>query len=105
MRSQASAVSKPPPIATRLTAAMIGLSQSKRVVSPANPPLSQPRFSARRLPFQVVAGAERLVTGPVTIATHCSGSAEKSSKHPVELEMRVDMQGVVHFGGATASRS
>ena len=45
IRSQASAISKPPPIATPLTAAMIGLSQSNRVVSPAKPPLSQPRSS------------------------------------------------------------
>ena len=44
MRSQASAISKPPPMATPLTAAMIGLSQSKREVRPAKPPVSQPRL-------------------------------------------------------------
>src|ERR1700756_2634035 len=63
MRSQASAISKPPPMATPLTAAMIGLSQSKRVVSPAKPPLAPPALPAGALPFQIVAGAKRLVAG------------------------------------------
>ena len=35
--SQASAISKPPPIATPLTAAITGLCKSKRDVIPANP--------------------------------------------------------------------
>ena len=37
MMSQAKAVSKPPPIATPLTAAINGFSRSKRLRSPANP--------------------------------------------------------------------
>ncbi len=79
MRSQASAISKPPPMATPLTAAMIGLSQSKREVSPANPPLSQPRLPPAACHFRSLPAQNALSPAPVTIATHCSGSAEKSS--------------------------
>src|SRR5260221_8144267 len=79
MRSQASAISKPPPMATPLTAAMIGLSQSKREVSPAKPPLSQPRFPPAACHFRSLPAQNALSPAPVTIATHCSGSAQKSS--------------------------
>ena len=79
MRSQASAISKPPPMATPLTAAMIGLSQSKREVSPANPPLSQPRFPPAACHFRSLPAQNALSPAPVTIATHCAGSAENSS--------------------------
>src|SRR5436190_3704013 len=79
MRSQASAISKPPPMATPLTAAIISLSQSKREVSPANPPLSQPRFPPAACHFRSLPAQNALSPAPVTIATHCSGSAEKSS--------------------------
>ena len=37
IRSQASAISKPPPMHTPLTAAMIGLVRSNRAVRPPNP--------------------------------------------------------------------
>ena len=79
MRSQASAISKPPPMATPLTAAMIGLSQSKREVSPAKPPVSQPRLPPAACHFRSLPAQNALSPAPVTIATHCSGSAEKSS--------------------------
>src|SRR5260370_23544104 len=79
MRSRARASSKPPPIATPLTAAMIGLSQSKREVSPANPPVSQPRFPPAACHFRSLPAQNALSPAPVTIATHCSGSAQKSS--------------------------
>ena len=79
MRSQASAISKPPPIATPLTAAMIGLSQSNREVRPAKPPLSQPRLPPAACHFRSLPAQNALSPAPVTIATHCSGSAEKSS--------------------------
>ena len=98
MRSQASAISKPPPIATPLTAAMIGLSQSKRVVRPAKPPLSQPRLPPAACHFRSLPAQNALSPAPVTIATHCSGSAAEIVEHLVELEMRVDMQRVVHLG-------
>ena len=97
MRSQASAISKPPPIATPLTAAMIGLSQSKRVVSPAKPPLSQPRLPPAACHFRSLPAQNALSPAPVTTATHCSGSAAEIVEHLVELEMRVDMQRVVDF--------
>ena len=97
MRSQASAISKPPPMATPLTAAMIGLSQSKREVSPAKPPLSQPRFPPAACHFRSLPAQNALSPAPVTIATHCSGSAAEVVEHLVEFEMRVGMQRVVHF--------
>jgi len=79
MRSQASAISKPPPIATPFTAAMIGLSQSKREVRPAKPPLSQPRLPPAACHFRSLPAQNALSPAPVTIAIHCSGSPEKSS--------------------------
>src|SRR5882757_70862 len=79
IRSQASAISNPPPIATPLTAAMIGLSQSKREVSPAKPPLSVPRLPPAACHFRSLPAQNALSPAPVTMATHWSGSAEKSS--------------------------
>src|SRR5258708_17418184 len=58
---------------------MIALSQSTREVSPANPPLSQPRFPPAACHFRSLPAQNALSPAPVTIATHCSGSAEKSS--------------------------
>src|ERR1700761_3882930 len=80
MRSQASAISNPPPIATPLTAAMIGLSQSNRDRPPPKPPLSQPRLPPAACHFRSLPAQNALSPAPVTIATHCSGSAAKSSK-------------------------
>ena len=68
MMSQASAISKPPPMATPFTAAITGLSRSKRLASPPKPLGGW----TGRLPvllldlgvvLEVVAGAERLVAG------------------------------------------
>src|SRR6202022_626960 len=79
IRSQASATSKPPPIATPLTAAMIGLSQSKRVVRPEKPPFPHPRLPPAACHFKSLPAQNALSPAPVTMATHCSGSAAKSS--------------------------
>ncbi len=79
MMSQARAISKPPPMATPLTAAITGLVRSYRAVSPANPdegwPLRSPppAWYFRSLP------ALKARPAPVTIATHSSGSAANSS--------------------------
>ncbi|MGY4426938.1 hypothetical protein ACVWY2_009387 [Bradyrhizobium sp. JR6.1] len=81
-----------------MTAAMIGLSQSKRLVSPAKPPLSQPRLPPGGLPFQVVAGAERLVAGAGDDRDPLLGIGGEVVEHLVELEMRVDMQRIVNLG-------
>ena len=68
MMSEASAISKPPPIATPLTAAITGFSRSKRLARPPKPLAG----CTGRLPvllldlgvvLEVVAGAERLVAG------------------------------------------
>src|ERR1700716_543992 len=66
-------------MATPLRAAMIGLSQSNREVSPANPPLSQPRLPPAACHFRSLPAQNALSPAPVTIATHCPGSAQKSS--------------------------
>jgi hypothetical protein len=50
------------------------------------------------LPFQVVAGAERLVAGAGDDRDPLFGVGGKIVEHLVELEMRVDMQRIVHFG-------
>src|ERR1700731_4522696 len=98
MRSQARAISKPPPMATPLTAAMIGLSQSNREVSPANPPVSHPRLPPPPpLPFQVVAGAERLVAGTGDDRDPLLGIGGEVVEHLVQFEMCIGMQRVVHL--------
>src|ERR1700737_2497377 len=97
IRSQASAISKPPPMATPLTAAMIGLSQSKREVKPDKPPCSPAALPAAPLPLQIVAGAERLVAGAGDDRDPLLGIGGEIIEHLVEFEMRVDMQRVVHF--------
>ena len=68
MMSQASAISKPPPMATPLTAAITGLSRSWRLVSPPKPLgglCGRSPVLALQLGviLEVVAGAERLVAG------------------------------------------
>src|SRR5204862_1986597 len=78
MMSQASAVSNPPPIATPLTAAISGLSRSKRWLSPANPVAGRgPRRPAactlRSLPAEKARSP-----APVMMPTHSSGSAANS---------------------------
>src|SRR4030088_1805148 len=97
MRSQASAISKPPPMATPLTAAMIGFLQSKGEGSPANPPVSPAALPPRRLPFQIVAGAERLVAGAGDDRDPLLGIGAEIVEHLVQFEMRIRMQRVVHF--------
>ena len=54
-------------------------------------------LAARRLPFQIVAGAERLVAGAGDDRDPLLGIGGEIVEHLVELEMRVDMQRVVHF--------
>src|SRR5580700_3914270 len=76
--SQASAVSKPPPIATPLTAAISGLSRSKRCDNPANPVAGRgPRRPAactlRSLPAEKARSP-----APVMMPTHSSGSVANS---------------------------
>ena len=68
MRSQASAISKPPPMATPLTAAITGLSRSWRLVRPPKPlggDMRPPAGLGAQLGviLEVVAGRERLVAG------------------------------------------
>ncbi len=78
MMSQASAVSNPPPIATPLTAAMRGLSRSKRWLSPANPvagrgPRRPAAWTLRSLPAENARSP-----APVMIPTQRSGLAANS---------------------------
>src|SRR5207244_11569184 len=54
-------------------------------------------LAARRLPFQVVAGAECLVAGAGDDRDPLLRIGGEIVKNLVELEMRVDMQRVVHF--------
>src|SRR5262245_36008114 len=81
IRSQASAISKPPPIATPLTAAITGFGLSKREVSPAKPVRGisgfapAPAWNLRSLP-----ALKARSPAPVMIATQRSGSATNSSK-------------------------
>ena len=59
MMSQASAVSNPPPMATPLTAAINGLSRSKRLQMPGETARAVRPALAAGLHLQVVAGGER----------------------------------------------
>ncbi len=59
-------------------------------------------LAARRLPFQVVAGAERLVAGAGDDRDPLLGVGGEIVEHLVEFEMRVDMQRVVALRAATA---
>ncbi len=54
-------------------------------------------LAACRLPLQVVAGAERLVAGAGDDRYPLLGVGGEIVEHLVELEMRVDMQRIVHF--------
>ena len=63
MRSQASAISNPPPMATPFTAAITGLVRSKRVVRPAKPDGGVPMRSRRSPDLQVVAGGKGALAG------------------------------------------
>src|ERR1700730_13968364 len=97
MRSQASAISKPPPMATPLTAAMIGLLEAQPGGRPGNSALVPAAFSPGRLPFQIVAGAKRLVAGAGDDRHPLLGIGAEIIEHLVELEMRIGMQRGVHF--------
>ena len=63
MMSQASAVSNPPPIATPLTAAISGLSRSKRCDSPAKPVLGLGPRRPGGLHLEIVAGRKGALAG------------------------------------------
>jgi hypothetical protein len=98
MRSQASAISKTAAHGDavdggddRLVAVEARGQAGKAALVPA-------ALSARRLPFQVVAGAERLVAGAGDDRDPLLGIGGEIVEHLVELEMRVGMQRVVHFG-------
>ncbi len=54
-------------------------------------------LAARRLPFQVVAGAERLVAGAGDDRHPLLRIGAEIVEHLVQFEMRIDMQRVVHF--------
>ena len=80
MMSQASAISKPPPMATPLTAAITGLSRSKRLARPPKPLAGW----TGRLPvlacssawyFRSLPAQKALSPAPVMMATHSSGLA------------------------------
>ena len=87
MMSQASAISNPPPMATPLTAAITGLSRSKREVSPAKPERTNPRLPPEAWNLRSLPAEKARSPAPVTMATHCSGSAAKSSHTFSQLEM------------------
>jgi len=97
MRSQASAISKPPPIATPLTAAMTAC-RSRNAKSARRIRRRPSRAAAGRPAFQIVAGTERLIPGAGDDRDPLLRSAEKSSNILFQFEMRVDMQGVINFG-------
>ena len=82
--SQASAISKPPPMATPLTAAITGLSRSKRLARPPKPLAGW----TGRLPvlacnsawyFRSLPAEKALSPAPVMMATHRSGLVWNSS--------------------------
>ena len=79
IKSQARAISKPPPIATPLTAAITGLTKSNLEVSPAKPRgiggLTLPS-ACHRKSFPAL----KARPSPVIIATHNSSSFAYSSK-------------------------
>ena len=78
IKSQASAISKPPPMAKPLTAAISGLSRSKRLVRPAKPEATRWRVPPAAWYLRSLLAENALSPAPVTIPTHCSGSAAKS---------------------------
>ena len=55
-------------------------------------------LAARRLPFQIVSGAKRLVASAGDDRDPLLGIGGEVVEHLVEFKMRVDMQRVVHFG-------
>ena len=79
MMSQASAVSNPPPIAQPFTAAISGLSRSKRCVMPAKPfgPLGRRRPAA--CTFRSLPAENARSPAPVMMPTHRSSRAANSS--------------------------
>ena len=80
MTSQASASSKPPPIATPLTAAMSGLVRSKRAVRPPKKVRGRVMSFPAAWYLRSLPALNARSPAPVTMATQSSGSAAKSSK-------------------------
>ena len=78
IRSQARAISKPPPMATPLTAAIRGLVRSKRDVKPAKPLGGDPILPPVAWCFRSLPAEKARSPAPVTMPTHWSGSDEKS---------------------------
>ena len=79
IKSQAKAISKPPPIATPLTAAISGLFKLKREVKPAKPELFLSIFPPSAWYLRSLPAQKALSPSPVIIATQASSSLEKSS--------------------------
>ena len=78
IRSQASAISKPPPMATPFTAAISGLSRSKRLVRPAKPDGGLPILPPMAWCLRSLPAEKARSPAPVTMPTHWSGSAAKA---------------------------
>ena len=81
IRSQASAISKPPPMATPFTAAITGLVEVEAAESARRSPRPASR-AGRRSPgtFRSLPAENARSPAPVTIATHWPSSAAKSLK-------------------------
>src|SRR5437899_736655 len=77
MMSVPSTISKPPPQATPLTAAMRGLSRLRGWFKPPNPPAPQSSSdsSPAAAPFRSQPGLKKRSPEPVTIATRSAGSS------------------------------
>ena len=79
MMSQASAISKPPPAAWPLTAAITGLSKSNISVMPANPPSTWVSSTSPAAPAFKSHPALKKRPVPVKMATRKSGSSRKDT--------------------------
>ena len=96
--SQASAVSKPPPIATPLTAAISGLSRSKRCDSPAKPVAGRGPRRPAACTFKSLPAEKARSPAPVMMPTHKLGIGGELVPYPVEFPMRLAVQRVHHLG-------
>ena len=109
MMSQASAISKPPPMATPLTAAITGLSRSWRLVSPPKPlggldrPLAGLGLQLGVI-LEVVAGAERLVAGAGDDGDPELGIGGELVEGVRQLLVRHRVAGVVDLGPIDGDR-
>jgi hypothetical protein len=79
MMSDASASSKPPPMAMPLTAAIRGLVRSKRKVMPPKPVAGRARVPPSACHFRSLPALKARGPSPVRMAIQRSGSFSKSS--------------------------